>query len=186
MARCGRPPISGILRRPSEETPMSRTRPLVVLVLAVLVCAAAPARAADQGASSFGLSLAPGRQLDQTYTVLAGRVGYYFADDFEGSLGLEAWRGKDPSLYKVVPELRYTVPMNPRARPYGALFVSRTFYDGLPDKNTFGGRLGFAFTLNRGASLGVGIVHERIEGCDAGTYRQCRQTWPEVGLSFAY
>jgi hypothetical protein len=166
---------------------MSRKRVLAVLSLVSLsLVPFARAGAADQGASSFGLTLAPGRQLDQTYTVLAGRVGYYFAEDFEGSVGLEAWRGKDPSLYKVVPEIRYTLPLNPRARPYGALFLSRTFYDGLPDKNTFGGRLGFAFTINRGASLGVGIVHERISGCDSGTYRKCDQTWPEIGLSFSY
>lgn len=166
---------------------MSAKRLLAVFLLVALPflpCARAPA--AEQGASSFGLSLAPGRQLDQTYSVLSGRYGYYFAEDFEGSLGLEAWRGKEPSLYKVVPEIRYTVPLNPRARPYGALFLSRTFYDGLPDKNTFGGRLGFAFTINRGASLGVGIVHERISACDAGTYRKCNQTWPEIGLSFSY
>jgi hypothetical protein len=165
---------------------MSAKRAPVFLLFAALSAACAQAPAAEQGASSFGLTLAPGRQLDQTYTVLAGRYGYYFADDFEGSIGLEAWRGKDPSLYKIVPELRYTAPTNPRAKPYGALFVSRTFYDGLPDKNTFGGRLGFAFTINRGASLGVGIVHERISGCDAATYRKCNQTWPEVGLSFSY
>ena len=168
---------------------MSSIRRLSLAILAVsipLLAAHGPALAADQGASSFGLTLAPGRQLDQTYTVLAGRVGYYFADDFEGSVGLEAWRGKDPSLYKIVPEIRYTVPTSPRAKPYGALFLSRTFYDGLPDKNTFGGRLGFAFTINRGASLGVGIVHERISGCDMATYRKCEQTWPEVGLSFSY
>jgi hypothetical protein len=166
---------------------MFRIRSLLGLVLAALACATAvPARAAEQGASSFGLSLAPGRQLDQTYTVLSGRYGYYFAEDFEGSLGLEAWRGKEPALYKVVPEIRYTFPANPRARPYGALFLTRTIYDALPDRNTYGGRLGFAFTLNRGASLGVGIVHERIEGCDTDTYHACRQTWPEVGLSFAF
>ncbi len=165
---------------------MSVKRTLVLFMLFISGSACGDALAAEQGASSFGLSLAPGRQLDQTYTVLAGRFGYYFADDFEGSLGLEAWRGKDPSLYKLVPELRYTAPLNPRAKPYGALFVTRTFYDGLPDKNTYGVRLGFAFTINRGASLGVGIVHERISGCDVGTYKRCNDTWPEIGLSFAY
>jgi len=166
---------------------MSAKRALVhFLFAAVSAAACVEAHAADQGSSSFGLTLAPWRQLDQTYTVLSGRIGHYFADDFEGSLGLEAWRGKDPSIYKVVPEIRYTMPLNPRARPYGALFVTRTFYDGLPDKNTFGARLGFAFTVNRGASLGVGIVTERISGCDSATYRKCSDTWPEIGLSFSY
>lgn len=166
---------------------MSPKRVLRLLsFLALSVAACVPSLAAEQGASTFGLTLGSGRQLDQTYTVLGGRLGYYFADDFEGSIGLEAWRGKDPALYKIVPEIRYTIPTNPRARPYVALFVSRTIYDDLPDRNTFGGRLGFAFTLNRGATLGVGIVHERIESCNTDTYRKCDQTWPEVGLSFAF
>jgi hypothetical protein len=166
---------------------MSALRLLPALVLAVLLAAPlAPARAVEQGANSLNISIAPGRQLDQTYTVVSARYGYYFVEDFEGSIGLEAWRGKDPALYKVVPELRYVYPASPRAQPYVALFLTRTLYDDLPDRNTYGGRLGFFFTLNRGARLGVGMVHERIEGCDAATYRACRQNYPEVGLHFTF
>jgi hypothetical protein len=85
-----------------------------------------------------------------------------------------------------VPELRYTYSANPRAMPYAAVFLSRTFYDGLPDRYTYGGRVGFYFTLARGSRLGVGIVHERIESCDPGTYRACRQNYPEVGVNFSF
>jgi hypothetical protein len=166
---------------------MSAARLLSMPMLALLLAApAAPARAVEQGATSLNVSLAPGRQLDQTYTVVSARYGYFFVQDFEGSIGLEAWRGKDPALYKVVPELRYVYSANPRAEPYAALFLTRTFYNDLPDRNTYGGRVGFFFTLNRGARLGVGVVHERIEGCDAATYRTCRQNYPEVGLHFTF
>ena len=162
-------------------------RLLLPIMLAVLLTASPlPARAAEEGATSAGLTLGAGRQLDRRYTVLAGRFGYYFVRDFEASVGLEAWQGNDPSLYKVVPELRWSYSGNPRAGPYVAGFLSRTFYDGLPDRNTYGGRVGFYFTLNRGSRLGVGIVHERIAGCDESTYRACRQTYPEAGLSFSF
>jgi hypothetical protein len=162
---------------------MSALRLLFVLVP---MLAAGSACAVEEGATGFSLSLAPGRQLDRTYTVISGRLGYYFVRDFEGSVALEAWRGNDPKLYKVVPELRYVLPLNPRANPYGAVFLSRTFYDGLPDRYTYGVRAGVYFTLNRGSRLGVGVVHERIESCDPGTYRDCRQNYPEVGLHFTF
>jgi hypothetical protein len=166
---------------------MSAIRILSVALLAALLAApVAPARAAEQGATSLDVSIAPGRQLDQTYTVVSGRYGYYFVPDFDASIGIEAWRGKDPALYKIVPQLRYVYPANPRVQPYVALFVTRTLYDDLPDRNTYGGRVGFLFNLNRGARLGVGVVHERIEGCDSDTYHACRQNYPEVGLHFAF
>lgn len=169
---------------------MSAPRLLAVVMFAalplVLLVGPAPARAAEEGASSATVSLGAGRQLDRTYTVLAGRLGYYFVRDFEASIGLEAWRGNDPALYKVVPELRWEYSGNPTAGPYVAAFLSRTFYDGLPDRNTYGGRVGFYFTLSRGARIGVGVVHERIEGCNADTYRACRQTYPEAGLHFVF
>ena len=166
---------------------MSAIRPLAILMFTVLLFGSAvPAGAVEEGASSLSLSLSPGRQLDRTYTVLSGRYGYYFVRDFEGSIGLEAWRGNTPEIYKVVPELRYVYSANPRAMPYAAVFLTRTFYDGLPDRYTYGGRIGFYFTLNRGSRLGVGIVHERIESCDPGTYRECRQNYPEVGLHFTF
>jgi hypothetical protein len=181
-------PRAGFWYRPADrslqEETMSTIRFLSMLMLAAVV--AGPARAVEQGASSLSFSLSPGRQLDQTYTVFSGRYGYYFAQDFEGSVALEAWRGKDPSLYKIAPELRYTFPMSPRAQPYGALFVTRTIYDGLPDRFTYGGRLGFFFTINRTSHLGVGLVHERIETCDSATYKACRQNYPEASLHFTF
>jgi hypothetical protein len=169
---------------------MSATRPLSILTLAVLVAVllatAAPARAVEEGATSASVSLGAGRQLDRTYTVLSGRYGYYFVRDFEASIGVEAWRGNDPAIYKVVPELRWVYSGSPRAGPYVAGFLSRTFYDGLPDRFTYGGRLGFYFTLNRGSSFAVGVVTERISNCDQNTYRKCQQTYPEAGLHFTF
>ena len=169
---------------------MSATRPLSIPALAVaiamLLTTAAPAHAAEEGATSASIALGAGRQLDRTYTVLSGRYGYYFVRDFEASIGVEAWRGNDPAIYKVVPELRWAYSGNPRAGPYIAGFISRTFYDGLPDRNTYGGRLGVYFALNRGSYLAIGAVAERISDCDENTYHKCEQTYPEVGLHFTF
>ena len=163
-------------------------RLLVSLMIAALLgpLAAAPAPAAEQGTTSLGVGLASGTQLNKTYTVLTGRLGYYLVRDFEAAIGLEAWRGNDPSIYKLVPELRWEYSGNPNFGPYIGAFLSRTFYDGLPDRDTYGARIGVYFTLNRGSRLGAGAVTERISNCDTSTYSKCSQTYPEVALHFTF
>ena len=157
------------------------------LCFAVLLLApSAPARAFEQGETSLSVSLGAGRQLDRRYTVLAGRFGYYFSPEVEASVALEAWRGNDPEIFKVVPELRYVYSRAVPVKPYVGVFLSRSFYDGLPDRYTYGVKLGGYFSLNRGANLGIGIVHERIESCSESTYRDCRQTYPEVAMHFTF
>ena len=153
---------------------------------ALLIPQLARAQAFDQGSSSISISLGAGKQLDQDYTVLAGRYGYYFVREFEGSLTIEAWRGNDPAIYKIVPELRYVYARMFPIKPYVGLFISRTLYQGLTDRNTYGAKIGAYFTLNPNAHLAIGAVTERIESCDTSVYRDCRQVYPEVGLHFTF
>ncbi len=156
-------------------------------ILAVmLVAPSTPAHAFEQGASSISLSLGAGQQLDRDYTVIAGRYGYYFVREFEGSVAFEAWRGNDPQIYKIIPELRYVYSRAFPIKPYLAIFVSRTLYQGLSDRNTYGGKLGAYFTINPNAHLGIGGVYERIENCNADVYRDCRQVYSEVSLHFTF
>jgi hypothetical protein len=159
--------------------------PAVFLAVLLLV-PPAPARAFEDGTSGLSISLGAGKQLDRGYTVLSGRYGYYVVREFEASLAFEAWRGNDPAIYKVVPELRYVYSQAAPIKPYFGIFLARTFYDGLPDRNSFGGKTGGYLTLNRGAHLGLGVVYERIEGCNEGTYRKCRQLYPEVAVHFTF
>jgi len=160
---------------------------LAAAILAVLLAApSTPALAFEQGASSVSIALGAGRQLDRDYTVITGRYGYYFVREFEGSVALEAWRGNDPAIYKIVPELRYVYSRAFPIKPYIAGFVGRTFYQGLSDRNSYGAKLGAYFTLNPNAHLGIGVVYERIESCNADIYRDCRQVYSEIGLHFTF
>ena len=156
------------------------------ILTALLLVTAQLAAAFDQGRTSASVMVSPGRQLDRDYTVLAGRIGRYFVQDFEASLTVEAWRGNDPAIYKVMPELRYVYSRAGTVKPYGGIFVSRTLYNGLPDRNTYGLRAGTYVSFNPSAHLGLGVTFERIEGCDASTYIKCRQIYPEIGLHFIF
>jgi hypothetical protein len=166
-----------------------RARSLLAAVIALGALIAAPlarAQAFDQGSTSISVSIGAGKQLDQEYTVLAGRYGYYFVREFEGSLTVELWRGNDPAIYKFTPELRYVYARVFPIKPYVGMFISRTLYQGLTDRNTYGAKIGAYFTLNPNAHLAIGAVYERIESCDTSVYRDCRQVYPEVGLHFTF
>jgi hypothetical protein len=156
------------------------------VLAALLLPQLARAQAFDQGSTSISISLGAGKQLDQDYTVLAGRYGYYFVREFEGSVTVEAWRGNDPAIYKIVPELRYVYARVFPIKPYIGMFVSRTLYQGLTDRNTYGAKIGAYFTLNPNAHLAIGAVYERVESCNASVYRDCRQVYPEIGLHFTF
>jgi hypothetical protein len=170
----------------STERHVIRHSIAVALLALLLLAPFEAANAFDAGRTSASLMISPGRQLDRDCTVLAGRIGRYFVQDFEASLTVEAWRGNDPAIYKVMPELRYAYSRAGPVKPYVGIFVSRTLYDGLPDRNTYGLRAGTYITFNPSAHLAVGATFERIEGCDASVYRKCRQIYPELGLHFIF
>jgi hypothetical protein len=188
--------VSGIVashedRNEERRDEMSLQSGRAMLVIATILAATllpqlARAQAFDEGSSSVSISLGAGKQLDRDYTVLAGRYGYYFVREFEASLTIEAWRGNDPAIYKIEPELRYVYARVFPIKPYIGLFLSRTLYQGITDRNTYGAKLGAYFTLNPNAHLAIGAVYERIEGCDENVYRDCRQVYPEVGLHFTF
>lgn len=157
-----------------------------MILAALLAPQIVRAQGFEEGSSTITVSLGAGKQLDQTYTVISGRYGYFFVRDFEASFTFEAWRGNDPAIYKFVPELRYVYVRKFPIKPYVSVFLSRTMYQGLSDRNTYGGKIGAYFTINPNAHLAIGAVYERIESCNEDTYTECRQVYPEMGLVFTF
>jgi hypothetical protein len=159
---------------------------LAALATATGLAMAQPAAAFDKGSANIGITLGAGRALDRDYTVIGGRLGYYVADGLELGFSGELWRGNDPDIYKLTPEVRYVWYMLSPVAPYVGGFYSRTVYDGLPDRNSYGAKGGVYFAVSHNANLAVGLVHERIEGCSRTTYRDCSQTYPEVAFNVRF
>lgn len=153
----------------------------------MLALPAAAQYSGQSGQSSASLSLASGKQFDRDYTVISGRYGRFFVDNFEASLGLELWRGNDPEIYKIIPELRYVSPTGETFKPYAALFLTRTFYaNTVASHNSFGVRAGMYYVIDRSASIGLGLVHERLESCDRTVLKDCQYLYPELTLQFRF
>lgn len=139
------------------------------------------------GQTSASLSLATAKQFDRDYTVISGRYGKFFVDNFEGSLGLELWRGNSPEIYKLIPELRYVSPTGQSFKPYAALFLARTFYSNtVSSHNSFGVRGGMYYVIDRNSYVGLGLVGERLESCDRSVLRDCDHVYPEFTLHFRF
>lgn len=160
----------------------SRLRIAMLTAFIASLATALPAAAFDKGSADIGITLGAGRALDRTYTVVGGRLGYFVADGFELAVSGEMWRGNDPNIYKLTPEVRYVWYMIEPFKPYIGGFYSRTFYDNLPDRNSYGAKGGAYFSVSPNASVGVGLVYERVENCQSTTYRDCSQTYPEVAF----
>jgi hypothetical protein len=151
-----------------------------------MILTASHAFAFDRGSSNIGFTLGAGRALDRTYTVIGARLGYFLADGLEVALAGEFWTDNDPDIYKITPEARYVWYQNRKFKPYGGVFLSRTLYDGLPDQNTYGAKGGAYWQVSPNAYVGLGLVYERVESCDAATYGDCDQLYPEAAFTVRF
>lgn len=162
----------------------------VMALAAVLSLAALPATAQYSGygsQTSASFSLGTAEQFGRDYTVLSGRYGRFFVEQFEASIGLELWRGSSPGVYKIIPELRYVSASGQSFKPYAGVFLSRTFYSNhVSSHNSYGVRGGLYYVLDRSTYLGAGLVHERQESCDRAVMTDCHETRPEVTLHFRF
>lgn len=162
-------------------------RQIIALVMAIAsVALANPAHALKQGTTNLGFAISSGRALDQTYTVIGMRLGYYVADGLEFAIGGELWRGDDPDIYKISPELRYVWFDLPNVKPYVGAFYARTIYDGLSDRNTYGMKGGVYMRVSSNAHVGAGLVYERIESCNVNVYKDCSELYPEVSFNVSF
>ena len=164
------------------------TRAALVALISAVACIvlSTPAAAFEKGSVNGGITLGAGRALDRDYTVIGGRIGYFIADGFEFAFAGEMWRGNDPNITKFTPELRYVWYQLVPVKPYVGGFISRTLYDGLPDRNTYGAKGGVYLPVGPNAHLSAGLVYERIESCSQSTYRDCSQWYPEFGFNVTF
>jgi hypothetical protein len=182
------------MNKPSPHTFVAVSRHRIVLAAAAMLIVAATlwtsrAHAAEpfnRGNISGSLSIGTGQALDQTYTTLGVGLGYMVSDGLMAGISGEAWFGNDPNIYKITPEVRYTFTQVRPVMPYVGTFVSRTFYDDLDDRNSYGVRGGAYFRFSSNAAVNVGLVYEKISNCNEATYKDCSQVYPEAGLLVSF
>ena len=161
----------------------------VLLIGVLLTCSPTHTRAAEpfaRGKTTGSIFVGAGRALDREYTTLGGMLGFMVSEGLMLGIGAEMWLGNEPHIFKVTPEVRYTFTEVSPVKPYVGAFVSRTFYDGLPDRNTFGARGGIYVPFSSNAAFNVGVVYEKISGCNQSTYNDCSQLYPEAGVMFSF
>ncbi len=161
----------------------------VLLIGALLTCFPTQIRAAEpfgRGNTTGSIFVGAGRALDREYTTVGGTLGYMISEGLMLGVSAEMWFGNEPDIYKVTPEVRYTFTRVAPVKPYVGVFVSRTIYDGPPDRNTYGARGGIYMPFSSNAAFNVGVVYEKISGCDVSTYNDCSQLYPEAGVLFSF
>jgi len=161
----------------------------VLLIGALLACFPTKIRAAEpfgRGNVIGSIYVGAGRALDQEYTTLGGALGYMISEGLMLGMSAEMWFGNEPDIYKFTPEVRYTFTQAATVKPCVGGFVSRTIYDGLANRNTNGMRGGIYMPFSSNAAFNVGVVYEKISGCDVSTYSDCSQLYPEAGVLFSF
>ena len=162
----------------------------MVAILAASALGAAPAAFAQEpfarGNITGAVSLGRGEALGNTYTTFGAGIGYMVSEGLMLGLSGELWTGEDPGIQKLTPEIRYTfTKLNP-VKPYVGAFFTRTFYEDLEDRNSYGARGGIYIPFSTNAAMNVGLVYEQVSDCDEGTYGDCSQVYPEVGLLISF
>jgi hypothetical protein len=145
--------------------------------------APSPAGPFAQGRKRLGFFGGAGSTLGQTYAIIGGGFGYFVADGLEVGASFEGWILQDPTIWKLTPEVRYTVWQSPRFQPYVGAFWRRTFVgDPFDDVSSWGGRGGLVYRSGKGYA-GVGMVYERFDG-DLG---EDQDTWyPEFSFALYF
>ena len=159
---------------------------LLGALLATLTTQAGAAEPFDRGNLTGSIYVGAGRAFDREYTTLGGTLGYMVSEGLMLGMSAETWFGNEPDIYKLTPEVRYTFTRVAPVKPYVGAFVSRTIYDGPPDRNTYGVRGGIYMPFSSNAAFNVGVVYEKISSCDSSTYSDCSQLYPEAGVLFSF
>lgn len=127
-----------------------------------------------------------GYTFDENYVILGLGAGYFVFDGLELGLDGQAWLGGDPDIYKLKPQATYIVPTQARIRPYGGVFYSRIFIDGVDDLDTAGARGGVLFTSDGRWFMGIGAVYESYLDCNEDVYSDCDDVYPEITFSVSF
>jgi hypothetical protein len=143
----------------------------------------APAKAGvfSQGRKRGGIYGGAGSTLGNTYFILGAGLGFFVLDGLEVGADVEGWLFQSPTIWKISPQVRYTVWQLGALKPYVGAFYRWTWIndDAYDTVNSYGGRAGLIYAKGRGFA-GVGVVYERFEDSFSGD----SDVWyPEISFS---
>ncbi len=136
-----------------------------------------------KGKVRVGFYAGAGSTYNQTYVILGAGLGYYVLNGLEIGVDVEGWLFKDPTIWKVTPQIRYVFwQMNP-IRPYAGAFWRQNYIaDPSKDYSSYGGRAGVAYQSGRNY-VAVGFVYEKFNDCFSG---DCDTTYPEIAFWMSF
>ncbi len=124
-----------------------------------------------------------GSTYNQTYVILGGGVGYFLVNGLEVGADIESWLFKDPTIWKLTPQIRYVVWQMEPIRPYIGAFWRQTYVgDPFEDYSSYGARGGVAYR-NGGNYLAAGVVYEKYNDCVSG---DCDVIYPEIAFWLSF
>ncbi len=153
------------------------------LIILSSVAAAQDAGVFAKGNKHFGAIAGLGSSFNQNYLILGGDVGYFVVDGLEVAIGGEGWLFQTPTIWKVTPQIKYTVYQMKSVHPYVGAFYRHTFMSEPFDNfDSWGGKAGVAYKKGR-HMVSLGLVHEMYLDCDGDN---CSDTYPEAAFWISF
>jgi hypothetical protein len=160
---------------------------ILLLLPAFPVDAAVVAGMYGQGRAQFSLVGGNGYAYNNNYFFIGVSASYYVLDGLGVGISFEKWSNGDPGITKYAPFVQYVFYQTSSAiQPYVGAFYRHTVVDGQPDMNSFGERAGVNIVSGPNAYISLGFVQEVYLNCDEAVYVTCRETYPELGITFGF
>jgi hypothetical protein len=160
---------------------------MLLLLPALPVNAATVAGIYGQGRTQFSLVGGNGYAYNNNYLFIGISASYYVLDGLGVGLSFEKWSNGDPGITKYAPFVQYVFyQMSSAIQPYVGAFYRHTIVDGQPAINSFGERAGVNIISGPNAYISFGFVQEAYLNCDEAVYVSCRETYPELGITFGF
>jgi len=140
----------------------------------------------SQGRKHFSIYGGTGYAFNDDYFVLGISGSYFLANGLNVGLAIENWSGGSPKITKLTPSVQYVIYQLQTVKPYFGAFYRRTYIENLPDLESVGGRAGVYMASGNNVYLAIGGVYESYLDCEETTYRSCSDSYPEIGITFAF
>ena len=136
------------------------------------------------GVAFGGGSISVGRT-SQSYTILGVSAEYFVVDNLSVGVGYMGWFGGTPTLNQITVPVNYYIPLGEKLRPYTGVFIRETFVsDGYDNYESYGAKVGLAYTISKNSYIGVAMVYE-LYG-DNNFYTDSSSTYPEITFAFSF